>query len=566
METGKMKLALSAGALALSMALAGCGGGGSNSQTRAEGPATPTSPNENPTPDPTTYAVLGVPGADARPSNWSVGSGRTEIEAGETAMRGSLDITCPLGDVDCVITVENGSLRSSVSGTSAELTEAAKAQLASDNNQKQQDAKTTTARAEGVLEALEDPLPVAVVSPVTVAWTDGAPEFKSTNRQESDTGPTPVGSDWYGAIFTASNSPSGAVPNTDKIVVYSDLDEPTKADFNDVYGNTPKYRQNSRSNYDAVSGIAAVITDGKATGATIGPTLAHANRGLLDGTHFPKRDRDRDVTWIYGGNTPTNDHTSEQSFDAKFHGADGTYVCSGGGACTVTVASSDGEYTFAGTWTFTPKSGAKVVLSDVDHLQFGYWIQRPDRANDTGDYDYVVQLIAGGSQAYLFDDGTYGISPVAGGARYEGAAAGVFATKTVTDGNLESASYGEFTATAELRADFGTAAAGTPGNLQGSIKNFVSDSSVDMTDWSVSLQQTAITGTGTPPMVAVIAQGSPAAAFMGDDEAETATWGAAFFGGGYNDAAPTGVTGSFHADFENGARIAGAFGARQMKP
>ena len=72
-----------------------------------------------------------------------------------------------------------------------------------------------------------------------------------------------------------------------------------------------------------------------------------------------------------------------------------------------------------------------------------------------------------------------------GKAKYSGTAAGYFAERHV-DGN--AAESGTFTATAELTADFGVAAAGpgAGGNISGMVDDFVRDDGQEV-DWLVNL-------------------------------------------------------------------------------
>ncbi len=575
METGKMKLALSAGALALSMALAGCGGGSSSSGTAQ--PTIPAGGNGGTPPrtdTTTTHAVTGVPSENERPAMGGALEGGT-VKAGQMGVLGPLEITCPSGDADCVITVAaDGTLRSTVSETTAVLTTAAQAQLMKEKEQETKDTAEAMRRADGVFRALDS---LGTPPSVKVSWDNkaGAVKFESGTLQSSNTDPMTL-TGWTGKTLEGSEV-TGDQSRTQKVVIYSDLKAPAREDFVSVYFHpgaapAPKY---ARGGSDAgaiesyrVTGLTHVpADDGTPAHLTIAASGYIPQAGQLD-SHFPPRPPlgatgdAATITWTYGPADSDGDDTTNRfprGFDGTFHGAAGRYECTGTCSVAAPVDRTAG-YTFNGTWSFTPNAGAKALLTDVDHLHFGYWLARPNRVNLASEFDYEIGLINGRSEPYR-----YAGLPTTGSARYNGNAAGVFAIRAA-----ETTSSGEFVADAELTATFRRADTST---LEGIVNNFrhASGGSTDMGDWLVELNRTPITGPSTNAIVAVE---STATAFMGDTRAASAEWTANLFGlGGHSgDPAPTGaathptgVAGTFEADFTN-ARIAGAFGATLPPP
>lgn len=537
---------------AAGLALAGCGGGGSSSSSLTSPSGGTTGAGTDDTDTTPTAASVTLP--TERPTSYTAPTaGTISLAAGETEDSGSVTFSCPADGEDCEIVVAaDGTVTSTGGEATAMLTTAAMAALTLEQTMTAEEMKL---RAVGVADAL--PNAAISTSPVSVTRkTSAAAAFKSTGRTAGDA-PTSIGSDWAGATFTGINV-VGPVTNTEKVVVYSDIEAPVSAKFGDVYGTNPKHREADRTPYNPTNtdtDRTGTGGDAYAAGVLTITAVSNSQKGLLDATHFPTRNRDRDVTWTYGDGS-TDKHP--KSFDAKFHGADGTYTCSDTGTCSVTVAAADGAYTFTGTaWTFTPKGSARAMVTDVDHMQFGYWLTTPDMADATGDYNYTVNLIAQGSQPFLNSD----VATLTGAARYMGSAAGVFAVKTTEDGVLQSANAGEFVADANLMARFGASP-----TLEGRIDNFSGGNGVDMTGWSVALTQAPIASDNGTPALATVGAGATraaASAYMGaTTKATSATWSATLQGPGHNNAAPTGVVGDFNAIFANG-NIAGAFGARK---
>ena len=147
-----------------------------------------------------------------------------------------------------------------------------------------------------------------------------------------------------------------------------------------------------------------------------------------------------------------------------------------------------------------------------------------------------------------------------GTATYKGPSAGRYAVKTFnSNSTLDSIRHGEFTAAAELTANFGgeDIAASKHNTISGKVTNFVGQNGDDLSAWNLVLKEIAeITG----------------GAFSGDENVEggvggspvsSGNWSGQFFGDTAEDAVPTSVAGEFDAHSSHG-HVAGGFGAAKQ--
>ena len=154
-----------------------------------------------------------------------------------------------------------------------------------------------------------------------------------------------------------------------------------------------------------------------------------------------------------------------------------------------------------------------------------------------------------------------------GTATYKGPAVGYYSFYEPLGSNSE---YGEFTAKATLRADFGDLAQ-TGGTVDGTIDEFT-----DHPDWTLTLKQRAIDATSGSITPGTSGDALNAVSWHIEDEAlaapDSGTWEAAFYsnlpndkrdGDDQEDATPTGIAGTFEAEYHNVGRIIGAFGAHK---
>ena len=234
-----------------------------------------------------------------------------------------------------------------------------------------------------------------------------------------------------------------------------------------------------------------------------------------------------------------------------------------GGVCSVTVKDSarGGGYTSDGTWRFTPDSTATVVVQDGGYMHFGFWKEVPEKANTAGDYVFQLRLFAGGEMVFSRDE----VQALEGTVEYKGPAVGIYTTKTIANGEIDSANYGVFAADAKLTAAFGEVGQDILGDLEGKIENFRGGDGMD--DWSVTLSNAAIdiTTDASVDEFAGVFTGMTTGK-MGTENG-TWSWDASFFGPSGTAAgtpAPSGVAGTFKANF-SAAMIAGSYGAQRQE-
>ncbi len=220
-------------------------------------------------------------------------------------------------------------------------------------------------------------------------------------------------------------------------------------------------------------------------------------------------------------------------------------------------------------WIFTPDDGATSDVPDANYLTYGFWLKTTTDEDGVLEYD-EVQTFATSSVAE-----TGSVAQVTGSAKYEGDALGVY-VKNVhkTDGTIDTATSGHFTADVELTAYFGQTVdnPATTGvdetdsiaprllnTLSGTIDNFELAGGEENT-WAVNLQGEITEGDGTASGTANGggAAGTYSATFHGpathDHDDDTTTTEVPI--------APGSVVGEFGANFSNGS-VAGAFGARK---
>ncbi len=270
---------------------------------------------------------------------------------------------------------------------------------------------------------------------------------------------------------------------------------------------------------------------------------------------------------------------SPRKFDGTFGGVDGEYACTGD-TCTATT-DDKGEFTAAlvGAWTFTPAylgedgesqagdtdeqiatrkddlTEPNVPVPDTDYLRFGYWTI-VDK-----DGDVTFQTFFGGAEPFTSST----VTALEGTATYEGPAAGRYAVKTFNpNASLDSIRQGEFTATAELTANFGgdDIAVSQHDRISGTVDGFKGEHGDDLSTWKVMLNTIELTAT-TFEDGEVSGAGN-----VGGSPVTSGSWNGAFFGNAAADATgddqhPGSVAGEFDAHSSHG-HVAGAFGAMKQ--
>jgi hypothetical protein len=312
---------------------------------------------------------------------------------------------------------------------------------------------------------------------------------------------------------------------------------------------------------------------------TLGDAIVAAESGLFVSDAFPS-EQDQTYTFVNDDPETTDDEEKRggRTLEGSFAGVSGKFICAGDAACTAGTDSKNRLATLSGTWTFVPDDKAgyvRNVIPDLDYLSFGYWLE-------TEDGDYSVNAFYDGSQPFTGNDTTFqanDISSLLGNATYTGEATGFYVKKTFdTDANdFVPTSSGQFTAAADLTANFGGAEFGDDSDFE--IAGYVTDfrnGDGEMIDaaWKVELKDAPfeVGGTYTATFEGKTATGTGST--PGD-------WAGEFFGNpkdrngapAVNDAttvlaenAPTSVGGEFNAHFAPGGgqdpgHVIGAFGA-----
>ena len=261
------------------------------------------------------------------------------------------------------------------------------------------------------------------------------------------------------------------------------------------------------------------------------------------------------------GTTTDKDEAFETA--GTYNGAEGTYRCNGTSACSVTY-DAKGEIEEVGNgWVFTPNPLAKTYQSDYNYLSYGFWLKKTAQGDGSTKYDKYdeIETFARSSVA-----ATVGIdlNSVEGSADYKGGALGVY-VKNVhsSDGKIESATSGHFTADVSLTANFGgtSIAEDIHNTVTGKITGFELAGD-EVNSWAVNLKD-GVRATGANTFSGDAEGGGASGSFSGtfhgssaevdpDDTVQDDEF----------NPAPGAVVGEFNANFSNGT-VAGGFGARK---
>ena len=257
-------------------------------------------------------------------------------------------------------------------------------------------------------------------------------------------------------------------------------------------------------------------------------------------------------------NTTTDDEDEAFETVGTYNGAMGTYRCDGPAECTVNI--DDGKISEIGNgWVFTPNKGVTSDVPDADYLSYGFWLKKTTDEDGVLTYNEVETF----AESSLVD--VSNVDAVEGSAIYNGGATGVY-VKNVhkSDGTLDTATAGHFTADANLTAYFGggDVAANKQDSITGTINNFAL-SGGEENAWSVALKSdmfTAATGTASGTANGGGAEGTFNATLHGstaeyDHDMDGVT--------PMIHRQPSSVVGEFDANFSNGS-VAGGFGARKQ--
>ncbi len=322
---------------------------------------------------------------------------------------------------------------------------------------------------------------------------------------------------WSGTEVTAKTSTT-----MDTARVYTNIDGGKRVAFADVYGAAPLTPTNAHAPLISFSGMAM---------------------GSGSMTH---RDNAKSASTV-----TVND---EFHIGGTFAGAPGRFRCdpTSANSCISTVADGGGVTLGGGTWTFTPNAGAMALQADDGYQWFGWWMHK------AADDSYHFAAFTGSSAN---NAAPTALGALQGTATYRGAAVGTYAMYA---GGAKS---GDFTADAELTADFGDGTA--EGTISGMIDNF---SGAGMNGWSLELQELSLNATGafstaTDETAGATTDMNRVIWSMGDDDAAdpAGMWAGQLYNevgtGEPRAGTPQAAVGTFTAEYGPTGHMIGAFGA-----
>ena len=340
------------------------------------------------------------------------------------------------------------------------------------------------------------------------------------------------------------------------IVVSTDIAVPRAVAF-------AKYESDASGTLTQVLNVSTNMMNDDGVGGTTFEALtvvaSAGNFPLIKSDAFkPAQDLTVTHTFVWAQDANGGDPAVEAFETAgTYNGSMGTYRCNGDAACTVTQDDKGAITAMNEGWIFTPAPRVTTDQLDYEYLSYGFWLKKTTDEDGVLTYN-EVETFAGSSLGATQSN----VGAVVGSATYNGGATGVYVKNvTKSDGTLDTATAGHFTAAATLEAFFGgtSVAADLHETVTGTIDKFEL-SGGEETAWSVSLKSDMFTPEAGTASGVANGGGTPG------------TFNATFYGdtAGYNhdmdpdtlDIArqPGSVVGEFDANFSNGS-VAGAFGA-----
>ncbi len=284
------------------------------------------------------------------------------------------------------------------------------------------------------------------------------------------------------------------------------------------------------------------------------------------------------------GTTPyTGDFRDEKRYPLRYTyeatgstlaGARGTFTCASdtkpaANGCRVTNQNT--HFSFFGPWVFTPDKSARVRVDDTEYMYFGWWARQTNPNNSAGTWTFRTFHGPEAARSSATD-----IARLSGTTTYEGVAAGFYSFFQPLD---TSSDYGEFTAKATLTANFTLTDTQNDETVTGTIGDFTTrnDNRVGRPDWVVTLKEARISGATVTALRNSTANQGPVSWKIKDESVsapDAGTWEAAFYSNlpdpqrgttvDLEDATPTGIAGTFEAEYHTVGKMVGAFGAHKQ--
>lgn len=373
----------------------------------------------------------------------------------------------------------------------------------------------------------------------------------------------------------------------DKVVLYSNIDDPTDAAYSAYFGTGGAGLDLDGDDTDDLSLIAA---DDASNPSGIdftdaGFSVSKAKAGHLVFSGF---DAAPGTVRTIADN-PATDNADEREVVGSFFGIGGEYTC-GSDECRVRVT-DEGGLVITGSLTFNPDRRIVVdvdgtdddptlvegVIPDTDYLVFGYWLEATTR---NGEETYQFSPYSMGVLGYG-DTGNTVTGTVQGMAKYEGPATGRYLKKTLTtEGGAVTGgspfSTGQFTATASLTAYFGGTGVATrdTNTISGTVSGFMDGDTSINDGWTLKLNKSLIDSSGAWGLAAegtAATQTEDSQGTTSGNDRHGGEWSATFHGSTMvpttgddtnNSMQPGSIAGTFNGHFQGG-HVAGAFGAKQ---
>ena len=542
MKTSRMNRMLSASALALALALAGCGGGGSSGSVNAPGGGggggTTGTEDMNPTLTMTQQAVV-----DAKEA----------LDAVDT------------DDDDAVTSAQADYLMAAYD----EMMAAREAVAALEEDEERTDAVLREDEAEityaeaWALKGNKNARAAAKIRADAIG-PDGTPPTDRTVAFMVDGGTLTEGSISPTVKFAVStNSPNARYLGDKFSAAHVWVRSFGKYEDGDLHGQWVIPHTDKQADRDAKFsewyGVDAKASNDADAGAGFDWKERDNAITVADGVITINSGATPDTLKLFDFDFATNEDDGDgMKFTGSFHGVPGKLVCES--SCEEPTFDAMGMLAgISHDWTFTPtatgdalaKLDVAAVKKDAEYLDFGNW--------GTFAYPELVETRDFGAYAKASVPGN-SLTSLTGKAEYKGMASGTYAKKMENpDGMLEPTSYGGFTATAVLTAQFGeedTVAPIAQNAVMGTISDFRDGGDPIDPDWEVTLEWAKFDDIG-----AITAGTTKAAGSMTEGE-----WTGAFLGGDGTTSPtvmPSAVTGTFGAHFTNGD-VVGAFGAHKQ--
>ncbi|MYH02735.1 MAG: hypothetical protein F4142_09215 [Nitrospira sp. SB0675_bin_23] len=386
------------------------------------------------------------------------------------------------------------------------------------------------------------------------------PDRSRENQFEMQTAAPPTLADFAGSVYERTMDKV-----TDTLTVYTNVEDVKAEAYNTYFAREPRTTDGTNPNGRPTIVSEAVDPSADDYDGTLmfGTFTAADHASLFGGSFFVRTDSPTKTLPGAAGDNNANERPG------TFAGVPGKFICTAD--CAFTFNGEGGALSgISGTLTFEPTSTdvqVPNVIRDRDFLTFGYWLQATE--DDKGETTYGVRTFATGGMPYVDITNT-----PAGNATYSGEATGMYVRKTDVDGDDKGpvpTSSGQFTAVANLTAEFGTRSsvpADYQNKIRGTITAFKDGNDIIDNDWTVTLK---------PADFSTLSSSAPtfAGMTMTGEESDPGEWEGRFFGsltGPDGDDAgtdpdpivPGSVAGEFNGHFSNG-HVIGAFGATQDK-